>query len=149
MTASPADAPLDAASFASLPLATAMLANLERLGYERMTPVQAASLPLALAGRDLIVQAKTGSGKTAAFALPPLARLEPRRLAVQALVLCPTRELAAQIVERGAWGINPRGEVVAAFNLSGQVQRSSAEEMAARFLPGMRQLQALLRPLVS
>ena len=97
MTASPADAPLDAASFASLPLATAMLANLERLGYERMTPVQAASLPLALAGRDLIVQAKTGSGKTAAYALPVLARLEARRFEVQALVLCPTRELGEQV----------------------------------------------------
>jgi ATP-independent RNA helicase DbpA len=97
MTASLPDAPLDAASFATLPLAPPMLANLERLGYERMTPVQAASLPLALAGRDLIVQAKTGSGKTAAFALPVLARLDARRFEVQALVLCPTRELGEQV----------------------------------------------------
>jgi ATP-independent RNA helicase DbpA len=97
MTASPADAPPEAASFATLPLAPPMLANLERLGYERMTPVQSASLPLALAGRDLIVQAKTGSGKTAAFALPVLARLDARRFEVQALVLCPTRELGEQV----------------------------------------------------
>jgi ATP-independent RNA helicase DbpA len=64
-----------------------------------MTPIQAASLPLALAGHDLIAQAKTGSGKTAAFALALLANLNPRRFAVQALVLCPTRELADQVTQ--------------------------------------------------
>ncbi len=85
--------------FAALPLAPAVLANLQRLGYQRMTPIQAASLPLALAGKDLIAQAKTGSGKTAAFALPLLANLDARRFAVQALVLCPTRELADQVTQ--------------------------------------------------
>ncbi len=89
-------APNDTA-FDVLPLSRAALANLEQLGYERMTPIQAASLPLALAGHDLIAQAKTGSGKTTAFALPLLARLDVRRFAVQALVLCPTRELAVQV----------------------------------------------------
>jgi ATP-independent RNA helicase DbpA len=64
-----------------------------------MTPIQAASLPLALAGHDLIAQAKTGSGKTAAFALALLANLNVRRFAVQALVLCPTRELADQVTQ--------------------------------------------------
>ena len=64
-----------------------------------MTPIQAASLPLALAGKDLIAQAKTGSGKTAAFALALLANLNARRFAVQALVLCPTRELADQVTQ--------------------------------------------------
>ncbi len=86
-------------AFSSLPLPPAVLANLQRLGYEVMTPIQAASLPLALAGNDLIAQAKTGSGKTAAFALPLLANLNPRRFAVQALVLCPTRELAEQVTQ--------------------------------------------------
>jgi len=85
--------------FSALPLPPAVLDNLQRLGYERMTPIQAASLPLALAGKDLIAQAKTGSGKTAAFALPLLANLNPRRFAVQALVLCPTRELADQVTQ--------------------------------------------------
>src|SRR6266513_3101159 len=85
--------------FSSLPLPPATLANLQRLGYLEMTPIQAASLPLALAGKDLIAQAKTGSGKTAAFALPLLANLNPRRFAVQALVLCPTRELAEQVTQ--------------------------------------------------
>jgi ATP-independent RNA helicase DbpA len=85
--------------FASLPLPPATLGNLERLGYTRMTAIQAASLPLALAGKDLIAQAKTGSGKTAAFALALLANLNPRRFAVQSLVLCPTRELADQVTQ--------------------------------------------------
>ena len=84
-------------AFASLALSPATLANLERLGYSQMTPIQAASLPPALAGRDLIAQAQTGSGKTAAFALAALVRLNPRRFAVQTLVLCPTRELADQV----------------------------------------------------
>jgi ATP-independent RNA helicase DbpA len=84
-------------SFSTLPLPPATLANLEQLGYTGMTPIQAASLPLALGGHDLIAQAKTGSGKTAAFALALLANLNVRRFAVQALVLCPTRELAEQV----------------------------------------------------
>jgi ATP-independent RNA helicase DbpA len=88
-----------ATDFSTLPLPPNVLANLQQLGYERMTPVQAATLPLALAGKDLIAQAKTGSGKTAAFALPLLANLNPRRFAVQALVLCPTRELAEQVAQ--------------------------------------------------
>ncbi len=85
--------------FSTLPLPAHVLANLQALGYEHMTPIQAASLPLALAGKDLIAQAKTGSGKTAAFSLPLLANLNPRRFAVQALVLCPTRELAEQVTQ--------------------------------------------------
>ncbi|ABD71281.1 DEAD/DEAH box helicase-like [Rhodoferax ferrireducens T118] len=83
--------------FESLALNPATLANLQQLGYLEMTPIQAASLPAALAGKDLIAQAETGSGKTAAFALALLERLNPRRFAVQALVLCPTRELADQV----------------------------------------------------
>ena len=86
-------------SFASLPLSAATLANLAQLGYAVMTPIQAASLPLALAGQDLIAQAQTGSGKTAAFALALLAKLNARNLATQALVLCPTRELADQVTQ--------------------------------------------------
>ncbi|SAL66882.1 ATP-dependent RNA helicase DbpA [Caballeronia terrestris] len=86
-------------SFSSLPLTPAMQANLQQLGYLTMTPIQAASLPVALDGHDLIAQAKTGSGKTAAFALPLLAKLDPRLFSVQALVLCPTRELADQVTQ--------------------------------------------------
>ncbi|MCZ8077100.1 MAG: ATP-dependent RNA helicase DbpA, partial [Paucibacter sp.] len=86
-------------SFAQLPLSAAMQANLAQLGYTQMTPIQAASLPLALEGQDLIAQAQTGSGKTAAFALALLHRLDASRFDVQALVLCPTRELADQVTQ--------------------------------------------------
>jgi ATP-independent RNA helicase DbpA len=91
MTSAPSTA------FSTLPLSPATLANLEQLGYTAMTPIQAAALPPALLGKDIIAQAKTGSGKTAAFALALLANLNPRRFAVQTLVLCPTRELADQV----------------------------------------------------
>ena len=96
MTDTPNIAPSTDA-FNLLPLPEAQLANLTQLGYLAMTPVQAASLPIALAGQDLIVQAKTGSGKTAAFALALLATLDQSSKTVQALVLCPTRELADQV----------------------------------------------------
>ena len=88
------DTPTD---FSALPLAEATLANLAQLGYHQMTPIQAACLPAALAGQDLIAQAQTGSGKTAAFALALLAKLNPRWFAVQALVLCPPPALAAPV----------------------------------------------------
>ncbi|MEX2366706.1 MAG: ATP-dependent RNA helicase DbpA [Pseudohongiellaceae bacterium] len=84
-------------AFASLDLSTALLANLESLAYYDMTPIQARSLPPALAGIDVIAQAKTGSGKTAAFALPLLQKLDVQSFQVQSLVLCPTRELADQV----------------------------------------------------
>jgi len=87
----------DTLSFSSLPLAPALLDNLASLGYQQMTPIQAASLPIILQQRDLIAQAKTGSGKTAAFGLGILAKLNPTYFAVQGLVICPTRELADQV----------------------------------------------------
>lgn len=95
----PENQPAAGQTFANLPITPAMLANLTQLEYLTMTPIQAASLPLALAGHDLIAQAKTGSGKTAAFALPLLAKLNTARFAVQAMVLCPTRELADQVTQ--------------------------------------------------
>ncbi|MGQ4867059.1 ATP-dependent RNA helicase DbpA [Aeromonas caviae] len=83
--------------FSSLNLSSALQDNLASLGYLQMTPIQAQSLPLVLDGKDLIAKAKTGSGKTAAFGLGLLANLDVNRLEVQALVLCPTRELADQV----------------------------------------------------
>ena len=74
-----------------------MLKNLASLGYAAMTPIQAHSLPLILAGKDVIARAKTGSGKTAAFGIGLLSHLQVASPAVQALVLCPTRELADQV----------------------------------------------------
>ena len=84
-------------AFATLPLTPTFLANLDTLGYHEMTAIQAQSLPPVLDGRDLIAQAKTGSGKTAAFGIGILHKLNPAWFAVQGLVLCPTRELADQV----------------------------------------------------
>ncbi len=86
-------------AFATLPLSAAMLANLDALGYASMTPIQAQSLPVILKGQDLIAQAKTGSGKTAAFGIGLLNPINPRYFGCQALVLCPTRELADQVAK--------------------------------------------------
>lgn len=80
-------------------LPDAQLTNLNELGYLTMTPVQAATLPAILAGKDVRAQAKTGSGKTAAFGLGLLQRIEAGQFTTQSLVLCPTRELAAQVAE--------------------------------------------------
>ncbi|MDY6890447.1 MAG: DEAD/DEAH box helicase, partial [Pseudomonadota bacterium] len=75
--------------FSLLPLRAELQDNLASLGYRLMTPIQQESLPIILQGADLIAQAMTGSGKTAAFGLGVLQRLEPARFHVQALVLCP------------------------------------------------------------
>ena len=83
--------------FTALPLPAALIANLESLDYTRMTPIQQQSLPLILEGHDLIAKAKTGSGKTAAFAIGLISKLVLKHYAPQALVLCPTRELGAQV----------------------------------------------------
>ena len=85
--------------FSNLPLSKAMLHNLEELGFKAMTPVQAESLPHILKNRDVIAQAKTGSGKTAAFGIGLLTKLDVKKFRVQTLILCPTRELADQVAK--------------------------------------------------
>lgn len=84
-------------SFYSLPISSAQIANLDSLGYKKMTAIQAQGLPYVLEGKDLIAKAKTGSGKTATFGIGLLQHINPRFFGVQALVLCPTRELADQV----------------------------------------------------
>ena len=84
-------------TFADLALAPTLRAGLDALGYTALTPVQAQALPALLDGRDLVAQAPTGSGKTAAFGLGLLQRIAPATGGTQALVLCPTRELADQV----------------------------------------------------
>lgn len=83
--------------FSSLPLSAAMIANLKGIGYTTMTPIQAESIPSILNKEDVLAQAKTGSGKTAAFAIGILHQLIVAQHQVQALVLCPTRELSEQV----------------------------------------------------
>ena len=85
--------------FSNLPLTKEMLHNLDLIGYKEMTPIQAESLPSILDGRDVIAQAKTGSGKTAAFGIGLLHKLQVKKFRVQSLILCPTRELADQVAK--------------------------------------------------
>lgn len=88
---------MDIRAFSSVNLQDDLLNNLASLGYEAMTPIQAQALPPILEGKDVIAQAKTGSGKTAAFGLGLLQKLDVSSFRVQSLVLCPTRELADQV----------------------------------------------------
>lgn len=83
--------------FSALSLEPALLANLDQLGYQFMTPIQAGALPAVIAGKDVLGKARTGSGKTATFGLGLLHHLQVERYRVQSLVLCPTRELADQV----------------------------------------------------
>ncbi len=96
MTSDPSPPPSD---FNDLGLSEAVLAGLNAVGYESPSPIQAATIPHILAGRDLLGQAQTGTGKTAAFALPLLSRIDLSLQRPQALVLTPTRELAIQVAE--------------------------------------------------
>ena len=86
-------------SFKSLNLLPALVQTLEQLGYEAPSPVQAQAIPHLLAGDDILGHAPTGTGKTAAFALPLLSRLDLKKKHVQIMVLAPTRELAIQVAE--------------------------------------------------
>jgi ATP-dependent RNA helicase DeaD len=86
-------------SFSELGLSSMLQQNLSELGYETPTPIQAACIPLLLKGKDLIGQAQTGTGKTAAFALPLIEQIDSQMSQVQLLVLTPTRELAIQVAE--------------------------------------------------
>ena len=86
-------------AFADLQLIPPLLQALDELGYESPSPIQAQTIPFLLEGRDVVGQAQTGTGKTAAFALPVLSRLDLKRKTPQALVLTPTRELAIQVAE--------------------------------------------------
>jgi ATP-independent RNA helicase DbpA len=88
-----------ATTFDDLDLPPDLRAGLDALGWTAPTPIQVAALPPGLAGRDVVGQARTGSGKTAAFGLPLLQALDRSQAAVQALVLCPTRELATQVAQ--------------------------------------------------
>ena len=103
-------------SFTSLGLSEARVSHLQSMGYEEPTAIQAEAIPHLLSGRDLIGQAQTGTGKTAAFALPLMEQVDSSNPSVQALVLTPTRELAIQVCQamRG-FRINGRPNVLAIY----------------------------------
>ena len=85
--------------FADLGLPDVLLSAVLDMGFESPSPIQAKTIPLALEGKDLIGLSQTGSGKTAAFALPTLAGIDAHLAEPQALIICPTRELAVQVCE--------------------------------------------------
>lgn len=117
-------------AFASLDLSAELLKVLAELSFDEMTPVQAESIPHLLTGKDLIGQSKTGSGKTAAFSLPILNHIDLKDKQIQALILCPTRELATQVVsEIRRLGRRMEGLQVLALT-GGQPGREQAESLA-------------------
>lgn len=85
--------------FSELGLSAEVLKAIDKLGFEQAAPIQAASIPLLLSGKDIVGQSQTGSGKTAAFGIPAVEKVDPNIRAVQVLILCPTRELAIQVSE--------------------------------------------------
>ena len=85
--------------FSELGLSAEILKAIEKLGFEQAAPIQAAAIPVMMAGKDVVGQSQTGSGKTAAFGIPAIEKTDPNLRAVQVLILCPTRELAVQVSE--------------------------------------------------
>src|SRR5689334_21041635 len=85
--------------FAELGLSPDILKAVAKMGFEEASPIQTVVIPVALTKRDVVGQSATGSGKTAAFAIPAIERVDPKVRAVQVLILCPTRELAVQVAE--------------------------------------------------
>ena len=90
---------METTKFEELGLNEKILKAITDMGFEETTPIQAKAIPVQAEGRDIIGQAQTGTGKTAAFGIPLLQKLDPRNKHLQALVLCPTRELAIQVAE--------------------------------------------------
>ena len=85
--------------FAELGLSAEVLKAVDKMGFEEASPIQTAVIPLLLAGKDVVGQSATGSGKTAAFGVPAVEKVDPKKKVVQVLILCPTRELAVQVAE--------------------------------------------------
>lgn len=90
---------MDKTLFSSLGLSPEILKAVEALGFEEAAPIQAAAIPVLLSGKDVVGQSQTGSGKTAAFAIPAIEKVDPTSKAVQILIMCPTRELATQVAD--------------------------------------------------
>ena len=122
----PQDSPT---TFASLGLDAPLLAAIQTLGFTEPTPVQASCIPALLQGQDVVGQSKTGSGKTAAFGLPLLQRIDLAQRAPQGLILCPTRELAAQVArELRSFGTGLQGLTVLELT-GGQPSRPQREAL--------------------
>ena len=88
--------------FTELGLSPELLKAIDKVGYEEAAPIQSEAIPILLEGHDVVGQSQTGSGKTAAFALPAIELVDPSLHAPQVIILCPTRELAVQVAEEVA-----------------------------------------------
>jgi len=95
----PQDQWMEKRPFSDLGMAPELLRAVDKMGFEEASPIQTAVIPIALTGRDVVGQSATGSGKTAAFAIPAITCVDSHKKAVQVLILCPTRELAVQVAE--------------------------------------------------
>src|SRR5690625_4015298 len=103
-------------TFKDLQVSDDILASLERMGFEEATPIQRETIPHALAGKDVIGQAQTGTGKTAAFGIPMIEQFKSQEKKIQGLVVAPTRELAIQVAEEiNRIGRNKRIQALAVF----------------------------------
>ena len=85
--------------FEELELCPEILKAVKHMGFEEASPIQSKAIPVIMSGKDVIGQAQTGTGKTAAFGIPLLEKIDPKNKKLQAIVLCPTRELAIQVAE--------------------------------------------------
>jgi ATP-dependent RNA helicase RhlE len=115
-------------SFSELPISAQLRARLHAEKFSTMTPVQAAAIPPALEGRDLVATAQTGTGKTLAFLIPLLERLSPRGRGISALLLVPTRELAMQVVTQYN-ALRPRAELPAVLVVGGLPEREQLQSV--------------------
>ena len=88
---------MEITAFSELQLDSRILRAVEEMGFEEATPIQAQAIPVQMEGRDIVGQAQTGTGKTAAFGIPLLQKIDPKNKKIQAIALCPTRELAIQV----------------------------------------------------
>ncbi|MYL59282.1 DEAD/DEAH box helicase, partial [Virgibacillus halodenitrificans] len=86
-------------AFKELGVSAPIMKALEKMGFEEATPIQSETIPLAMQGNDVIGQAQTGTGKTAAFGIPMIEKIDPKQRKIQGLVVAPTRELAIQVAE--------------------------------------------------
>ena len=85
--------------FSDFGLSSEVLQAISNMGFEEPTPIQEKAIPIIMQGRDIIGQAQTGTGKTMAFGIPIIERIDPRKFSVQSIILTPTRELAIQVAE--------------------------------------------------
>ncbi len=125
-------------AFSSLPISPQLLKLIGEMGYVELTPIQAASIPILMAGRDLVGQSQTGSGKTAAFIIPILEKIDVLSRNPQALILCPTRELCDQVMRECRKFAKAKPGVITLGLIGGQPMRQQTEilHQAAHVLVG-------------